>query len=222
MNPVKKMEKEIRIVEKELHNATKNAQTDQGFLGIIYNHFEGVSADLIFIEEDIEKMRLSVIQHTNGKLKLIYDKLERLERKITDKALTKKQSQEYQDMFSKLHAEYEEIIKKTETQINTREKLISSIDNHLGSFKRHKKVIRRASRRGLQFENRFGKNVEGALKAVEHLLSLEVSSRINNIKNPTKNIIAPFSRYYGKMSRVEAMKERRKSESTRGGFNVKV
>ncbi len=220
MNPIKKMQKEIRTVEKELHTATSNAQTDQGFLGIVYNHYEGVSEDLKFIEHDTEEMRKSAIQNYHLKIKYFCNKLERLERKITDKALTEKQSKEYQNDFGVLHEEFKLIIQGVEIQINNREKLINSIDNLLKSFKRHKHTIRRSSRRGLQFENRFGKNVKGALKAINHLLTTELPSRINMIKNPPGNKIAPYSRYYGKISRVEAMK-RRGNEPSGSVFNVK-
>jgi hypothetical protein len=207
MNPAK----EIRSIQNGLHDAAAESETDQGFLGIIHNHVDAVNDDLKFIIHDVKEVMALDKNSAVNRLEQLQASIQVMERQITDTALSTEDGKKYQDQFTAMMKEFENIEAQIQAQIGTRDKLLSQISTKIDSFNRHEHVTRVAARRGMRFENRFGKNIKRALKAIKHLLEIEVSARINAIKNPVENKKAPYSRYYGKVSRVEAMKGRNKS-----------
>ena len=216
------VDKELRETRNALGHAAEDSQKDRAFLGIVHNHVEEVADDVKFVENAINQMT-AVIDSQNIQLELqdLLRSIEVLSRKITDKALNEAQSKAYQDFFTKLQDRYHQLVDKVEKQIGARQHLLATVENHVDKFARHKRLIRRSTYRGVRYENRVTKSLEKAKKAIAYLLDVEIEGRINLIKNPPKNLRAPQSRYYGKQTRVEAMKGRY-NEKQRFVLNAKV
>ena len=216
------VEKELRETRNALGHAAEDSQKDQAFLGIAHNHVEDVVDDVKFVDNSINQM-IEVLDSQNIQLELqgLLKSIEVLSRKITDKALNETQSKAYQDMFTRLQNQYHQLVEKTEKQISARQHLLATVENHADKFARHKRLIRRSTYRGVRYENRATKNLEKAKKTIAYLLDVEIEGRINLIKNPTKNLKTPYSRYYGKQSKVEAMKARHGKE-VGSIYNAKV
>jgi len=216
------VDKELKETRNALGHAAEDSQKDRAFLGIVHNHVEEVVDDVKFVEKAVNEMT-SVLDHQNIHLELqgLLKSIEVLSRKITDKALNETQSKVYQDMYTRLQDQYHKLVEKTEKQIGARQHLLATVENHVDKFARHKRLIRRSTYRGVRYENRVTKSLERAKKAIAYLLDVEISGRVNLIKNPTGNPREPRSRYYGKQSRVDAMKARY-NKKRRFVLNAKV
>ena len=180
----------------------------ENIIGIIHNHVEAVNDELKFVIKDVEEIKILDQNNAVNRLEQLQASIQAMEREITDTALSTEDGIKYRNQFTALMKEFEVIEAQIQAQIGARDKLLGDINSRIDSFNRHEHVTKRASRRGIRFERRFGNNVKHALKAIKHLLKIEISARIEAIKNPVGNKKAPNSRYYGKESKVSAMKRR--------------
>lgn len=215
-SPMKTEARMIKKFQDDLKDASEELEDDQGFLGIIHNHVDFIKDDILLLERDASAVGTFEMANVHEKIVSLLAGLEDLERRTKGRALTKEESNEARTQFRALFNKFEQVKKILGEQIISREKLLENANAHIDLFEKHKRIVRYSSLRERRFNRRVRSAVEGALRAINRLLGLELKALSNKIKmeksQSPPSETQPHARYHTPLNRRVAVDLKRERE----------